>query len=275
MSLETDRIEADLNESRHRLNDTLSALGDRLSPGQILDEGLGLVQGQAGEFAKKLGSQMKENPMPTVLIAAGIAWFIYNQRQSKQQHHSVSADEWHAEHHYRSIEEARWSTPRMANESDEDYEHRVHKAYADALGMKERVGEAAHEFKERVSKTVQGIRSRAESSRRRLGEMFSDATHSAARAAGRAKEVASEQIERLGQTASAARHGAADFYTETPLAVGAIALAIGALVGGAAPLSQTEREGLRGLADTAARKGADLAERGAQMVQERVDGAMH
>ena len=42
MSMETDRIEADLNESRHRLNDTLSALGSKLSPGQMLDEVLGL-----------------------------------------------------------------------------------------------------------------------------------------------------------------------------------------------------------------------------------------
>ena len=50
MSMETDRIEADLNQSRHRLNDTLEALGHKLSPGQMVDEVLGLAQGQAGEF---------------------------------------------------------------------------------------------------------------------------------------------------------------------------------------------------------------------------------
>ena len=64
MSLETDRIEADLNQSRHRLNDTLEALGQKLSPGQMVDEVLGLAQGQAGEFASKLGRQVKDNPPP-------------------------------------------------------------------------------------------------------------------------------------------------------------------------------------------------------------------
>ena len=115
MSMETDRIEAALNESRHRLNDTLSALGSKLSPGQMLDEVLGLAQGQAGQFASKLGSQVKENPLPTLLIAAGVGMLFLNRGNNGS---NISNDDWHSESRYRSLEEARWSTPRNANESD-------------------------------------------------------------------------------------------------------------------------------------------------------------
>ncbi len=261
MSMETDRIEADLNESRHRLNDTLSALGSKLSPGQMLDEVLGLAQGQAGQFASKLGSQVKENPLPTLLIAAGVGMLFLNRGNSGS---NVSNDDWHSESRYRSLEEARWSTPRNANESDDAYNDRVHMAYAKALDLKEMAGEATHAFKERVSKTVQGIQRRAGDVRARMNQTASDMS-----------QYAQEQSRNFGAEVSSVSHRAQNLYRDTPLAAGAIALAVGALIGSATPLSDTERDGLSGIANKATRVGADLAERGARAVSQQVDGAVH
>jgi ElaB/YqjD/DUF883 family membrane-anchored ribosome-binding protein len=261
MSMETDRIEADLNASRHRLNDTLSALGSKLSPGQMLDEVMGLAQGQAGHFTAKLGRQVRDNPLPTILIAAGIGMLFMNKNGGGD---GVSSDDWHHERHYRSLEEARWATPRNSGETDDAWNERVHAAYAKALDLKQMAGEAAHDFKERVSKTVQGIQRRAGEVRDRVSSTASDVSH-----------YAQDQARNIGQRATDARHSAENFYQDTPLAVGAIALAIGALIGSATPLSDTEREGLSGVADKAARTGADLAERGARAVEQGVDGALH
>lgn len=261
MSMETDRIEADLNASRHRLNDTLSALGSKLSPGQMLDEVLGLAQGQAGEFTAKLGRQVRDNPLPTLLIAAGVGMLFL---QKNGGGHSANHEDWQHETRYRSLEEARWATPRNVGETDDAWNERVHAAYAKALDLKQMAGEAAHEFEERVSKTVQGIQRRATDVRDRVSSTASDISH-----------YAQDQARNIGQRASQARHSAEDFYQDTPLAVGAIALAIGALIGSAAPLSDTEREGLSGVADKAARAGADLAERGARAAEQAVDGAVH
>jgi ElaB/YqjD/DUF883 family membrane-anchored ribosome-binding protein len=152
----------------------------------------------------------------------------------------------------------------MANETDAAYDDRVHHAYAKTLDLKQKAGEAMHEFKARIARTVEGVKANAEGARARMGHMLADAKHGVR-----------DQARKLGSAASHARHGAEDFYQETPLAAGAIALAIGALVGSAAPLSRPERETLRGVADKAARTGAELAERGAQAVEERVDGALH
>src|SRR5690242_1273311 len=103
MSMDTDRIEEDLNESRTRLNDTLTQLGNKLSPGQMLDEVLGLAQGQAGEFTAKLGRQVRDNPVPTLLIGAGVAMLVLNRGGA---HSPISHDDWHSERRYRSLEEA-------------------------------------------------------------------------------------------------------------------------------------------------------------------------
>ncbi|MBN8606067.1 MAG: DUF3618 domain-containing protein [Caulobacterales bacterium] len=260
MSMETDRIESDINESRHRLNDTLSALGHKLSPGQMLDEVLGLAQGQAGEFAGKLGRQVKDNPMPTLLIAAGVGMLLLNRGGVSSSGAQIDHEDWHAERRYRALEEARWSTPRETNESDDAWNERVHGAYARALDLKQAADEAMHDFKARVSRAVDAAKQAGESARLRVSRALSNT-----------KAAAAHQVERLGQRAAAAKHGAEDFYEHTPLAAGAIALAVGALIGSATPLSRQEREALHDVADTALRKGADLAERGANAVADRVE----
>lgn len=268
MSYETDRIEADINTTRHRLNDTLEALGSKLSPGQMLDEVLGLAQGQAGHFAAKLGRQVVDNPMPTVLIATGVAWLMMNKQSDRAEF--VSSDDWHTERQFRSIEEARWRTPRMANESDAEYESRLHDAHASALKLKQKAGEAVDAFKQRVSSVVSTIEDGASSVRHRMGDAAAAVGDSVGGAVVGAAGYAKHQGERLGRTAINASHKTADFYGHNPIAFGAIALAIGALIGSTTPLSETERNALEGVADKAARTGADLAEKGAQLVQ---DGA--
>ncbi len=262
MSMETDRIEADVNQSRHRLNDTLAALGDKLSPGQMLDEVMGLAQGQAGDFAKKLGGQIKDNPLPTLLIAAGVGLLLMNRHGGAT--NAMSDDDWHSERRYRALEEARWSTSRRSDETDSAFEERLHQAYAAALGLKQKADEAVHDFKARVGQAVDGARETAEGVRARALHMVSGAKH-----------AIGQQARNLGQRAADARHSAENFYDDAPLAAGAVALAFGALSGASAPLSRPERETLRGVADKAARAGADLAERGAHMVEETVEQAVH
>jgi ElaB/YqjD/DUF883 family membrane-anchored ribosome-binding protein len=263
MSMETDRIEADVAQSRHRLNDTLSALWEKLSPGQMVDEVLGLAGGQAGDFAKKLVAQVKDNPLPTLLIAAGVGMLLLN-RGGGGQHSGVSADDWRHERRYQSLEQARWNTPRESGETDDAFEERIHAAYAKTLGLTQKAGEAIDAFKARVSTAVEGARETAHDVRERASTMFSDAKH-----------AIGQQTQNLGHGVAGARRKAENMYDDTPMAAGAIALAIGALIGSATPLSDQEREALGGVADKAARTGADLAEHGARVVEESVERAVH
>lgn len=297
MSMDTDRLEADVQESRHRLNDTITELGSKLSPGQMLDEGIGLLQGQAGKFAGQLGRQVRDNPLPVVLIGAGIAWLVVSSRRNSARHLERQSEEEYHQRRYRTIEEARWGTPRMPNETDEQYEERVHEAYSNALGIKQLAGEAMNDFKERVKRTVEGIQYAAtktggrigrtlkgtgrrlggaySGTRERLGGFASSGKERLGSLASDARSMAGEQAQHLRETAEEARHRAERFYDDTPLAAGAIALAVGALVGSLTPLSSRERRTLRSVADQAVNRGADYAEKGIRAVGDRIDGAMH
>lgn len=253
MSQETDRIEADLNESRHRLNDTLGALGNKLSPGQMLDEALGLAQGQAGQFANNLSRQLRDNPLPSVLVAAGIAMYLMNQNKpAKPTTASWAAEDWEADSKYRSIEQARWQTQRLESESEDAFSTRLHDAYAKALNVTQSAGEAAHDFKRRVGETVKSLEHKASQARHKVMQTFSNAAHTVADKAGDAKNAATH------------------LYADNPLAGGAIAVALGAIVGALAPLSDSERSALGGLAEKASAVGADMAERGARVAERPV-----
>src|SRR4051812_5731110 len=95
---ETEAIRSDIDVTRRRMDDTMDALGDRLQPRHLLDEVLGFFRGNGSDGDNKL-TQMREkltqsagtamnavvdtvksNPMPALLIGAGVAWMIYESR---------------------------------------------------------------------------------------------------------------------------------------------------------------------------------------------------
>lgn len=249
MTQETDKIEADINRSRHALNDTIEQLSGRLSPGQILDEALGLAKGQAGQFTANLGRQMRDNPLPVLLVGAGIGLLLMNHGR---QH---GGEESHSEWRFRKLQEARSGVIRREDETEEAYAQRVHEAEAHAMGLKQHAGEAIGAFKARVKSAgdmlahaAQGVRDRMAAGAASTAHFFGDQAYNLKAGAGEAK------------------HRVQAFYDDYPLAAGAIGLAIGALIGASTPLSSVERENLQGVADAAARAGADLAEKGANAV---------
>jgi hypothetical protein len=294
MTEETDRIEAQINRSRHALNDTIEQLGGKLSPGQILDEALGLAQGQAGQFTANLGRQMRDNPLPVLLVGAGIAMLFLNKGNGRAQKSfsSWSEEDWRHEYRYRELEAARAGVIRRADESEEDYQSRLHDAEARALGLRHESGELPDAFRQRVksagetlSHTAKGIRDRMGSALHAVGAGVGAVTHGVAGAAhavtsgvGKATDFVGDQAAHLKDGLATARHKSQDLYNEYPLAAGAIGLGIGALIGAMTPLTNTEREQLQGVADAAAKAGADLAEKGARAVErttEKATAALH
>ena len=127
-------------------------------------------------------------------------------------------------------------------------------------------------FTARATEAAENVRRAGRRARERVDEAVSSATEAAGDGAGFARRKASE-----------ARGQAGHLFDANPLAVAGIVAGVGALIGALAPLSRPERESLRGVARQAARHGAELAERGARMVEKRVggtgkgsgDGAIH
>jgi hypothetical protein len=55
----------------------LEQLRARTTPGQVLDQTIDYMRnGPAAEFLHNLGREVRENPMPLVLIGIGVAWLM-------------------------------------------------------------------------------------------------------------------------------------------------------------------------------------------------------
>jgi hypothetical protein len=77
MEPQSERLEREAEETRWQLSGTLEELRDRMTPGRVVDQLIDYTRdGPAGEFLRNLGREVRENPMPLVLIGIGIAWLM-------------------------------------------------------------------------------------------------------------------------------------------------------------------------------------------------------
>lgn len=190
-----EQILTEIHRTRDELERTLSAIEHRLTPGQLLDQGVDYLRHSgANEFVHNLGGAAKQNPLPVALVGIGLAWLMALGRQPAQQE-SMSS---------------------VRNKASEAMQ-----SASDTLAS----------AKERVSGNVTSIRERA----------------------SQVTGTAREQWQR-------ARGGLDYLVQEQPLALGAIGLALGAVLGAAAPRTRQEErlmgEASRSVAEKAKQMGS-------------------
>ncbi|WMS42068.1 DUF3618 domain-containing protein [Acuticoccus sp. MNP-M23] len=82
----TTQIEREVEAQRYEVEETLDALRNKLSAGQMLDtlsRSFTTAGGQGGEFFNNLGRQVKENPLPIAITGIGLAWLLMGQNQKQ------------------------------------------------------------------------------------------------------------------------------------------------------------------------------------------------
>jgi ElaB/YqjD/DUF883 family membrane-anchored ribosome-binding protein len=163
-------ILAEIDRTRDEMDRTLAAIEQRLTPGQLVDQGLDyLRQSGANEFVQNLGGAAKQNPMPVAVTAIGLAWLMALGRQPAQQNYGATSSS--------------------------------------------------------------GIRDKASG----MMQSASDTLSSARGSMSDRMNTARDQWQR-------ARSGIDSLVNEQPLALGAIGLAIGAILGAAAPRTRLEEQ---------------------------------
>jgi ElaB/YqjD/DUF883 family membrane-anchored ribosome-binding protein len=86
-------LEREIDQTRAQMNQTLGAIERKFSPGQLVDEALGLFREHGGDFTANLGNSIKQNPLPVMLAAVGIGWMICApNRQSSVMGYGYSSD---------------------------------------------------------------------------------------------------------------------------------------------------------------------------------------
>jgi ElaB/YqjD/DUF883 family membrane-anchored ribosome-binding protein len=182
-------IEAEIARTRSDLDQTLTAIEHRLTPGQLIDQGLHYLRQSGGrEFAANLSTSVQRNPLPVTLVGIGLGWLML-----------------------------------AGNSSGRPSSGSGH--------MRERAGEAADRISEASSAARQSLGESARAARERISSTTSSM-----------REQMSHMSETVRQQAERARGGFDYMLREQPLALGAIGLALGAVLAAAMPRTRKEDE---------------------------------
>jgi ElaB/YqjD/DUF883 family membrane-anchored ribosome-binding protein len=211
-----EEILAEIDRTRGEMDRTLTAIEQRLTPGQLVDQGISYFrQSGANEFVQNLGGAARHNPLPVALAGIGIAWLMALGRQPAQ--------------------------------------HEGFGFTSSGLGG----------IREKASGAMQGISERMGSAKSQIG----DTASSLRERAGHVTDTAREQWQK-------ARGGIDYLVNEQPLALGAIGLAIGAVLAAAAPRTRKEEEMMgeasRNLGEKAKEAGAQQLEKAQEVTKQAV-----
>ncbi len=263
------RIEHELAETRARLGNHLEELTRRLSPGQLLDEGLSYVRdGQGATFMRNLGADLRDNPLPVALTALGVAWLAVASRYgSSGEVPYDQAQSWRAASDDLSDRARRAgdAITRAAEETDEGFRARVAEARARVLGLQQDAAETASVFADRVQQAMDTAQERAREGFERMRQSADDLRDGIASTGRQAGAAMGQAAGRGREFVTRAGSGISETVGDNPLLLGAIGLAAGALIGAVLPRTRQEEEVLRPATDWA----ADAARNAAANVMQR------
>jgi ElaB/YqjD/DUF883 family membrane-anchored ribosome-binding protein len=255
MADDPNAIRADIADTRERLSHTIEEIGERLNPQAIKENvkdtireaTLGRMSTMARQAADTVsrttsgvGAAVRDNPMPMALVAVGIGWMIWNARSSRTTRYSSRGADLGYGPEYGPEYGVGYGTTSTrygaGSASDYDRYDSSDEGYGATLGA-----EASYTDR---SGSDEGVSGRARRKARQLGDA---AQERAGMVADRARGVAGTARARAqqfyGSAQDVTRRGAMrveDSFHENPLAVGAVAMAIGLAAGLAAPVTDRE-----------------------------------
>lgn len=234
----TNRSPADLEregeEIRADLDRTLDEIERKLSPGELLDKSVDFLRNNGSEFIREAGETVRNNPIPVLLTAAGLVWLTAS---IATRHRSRGYDESEEFSSYRGAEEYG------------DYGHNDAGVRGKVDEARARMSSAAHRVGDRVSGTAQDV---------------------ADRVRGRVSNTMHSMQERTQNM----RSDLLDLAQRQPIALGALALAAGALIGAALPISQYENRLIGPARDRTLARAKELGQREYEHLKETVSSSL-
>ena len=77
MESQSARFEREAEETLWQLSGTLEELRGRMTPGRVVDQVIDYTRDSpAADFLRNIGQEVRQNPMPLVLVGIGILWLL-------------------------------------------------------------------------------------------------------------------------------------------------------------------------------------------------------
>ena len=273
------RLERELEQTRTRLDGHLSEL-QQLSPGQLLDDAMRYFRGKEGaEFGRNLAQNMRGNPIPAAITGIGLTWLMASNPRPRAATSPSAVNPsfslgGHAAMTAR-VRTAEQGVVRRHDEAEQTYTERLDDARGRALGLARHEQDTSESFSHRiahalsaaqqiVTERVHDLQGQAGAAAGSVGSFASSVGHSVGDAAQRAGGAMAQS----GRASGQAGGNLIAALTESPVLLGALGLAAGALLGALVPQSEHEEAALGQLAGQARERARSLAETA-------VDGGAH
>lgn len=264
-------IRSEIGQTRRRMDDTMDALGDRLQPRHLLDEVLGFFRAEDGDGNSRMhdvrrkitegadhamhavADTVKKNPVPALLIGAGVAWMIYESRRDKTHGRGRrDYDDGRYDPDAYLDRPLEYPSTRGSDSSGGNGSKLAH--------LKEEVGEKAaavgEQVKEKLADAGNAVQQTYETAKARAGEITG-------RVRERTAEAYTRTRERVVHTAE-----------QHPLEVGLVGLAAGLITGLLLPTPDVVHRSVGGAADRlrdrAKESGSEMLAKGKRVAQAAV-----
>ncbi len=193
---DSETLEREINQTRDEMNRTLDSLERKLTAGQLLDQCLKFFGKTGSEIGSSIGNCVKENPMPVVLTATGIAWMIFGSGEDRvQRRHRVHDDD-------------------GIDYSDQGYLVKIGDTLeSSATAARSQFASSTDAVKDQITKTTDTVRESIDTTTDRVKDTVKRTTNAAQGQAERAREGFNTLLE------------------EQPLILGALGIALGAAIG--------------------------------------------
>ena len=268
-------LERDAERNRADLMHTVDALQARISPTAIKHDMQDYVRGKKDNFLRGLEQTARDNPVQTVAIAAGAAYPLWRlvtripvpllligaglalTRSSGAQ--SQTSDQGFAPTAGGRVGHALDAARQGVNDVSEAIVERAR----DGLGSAQRAAERIAGYAGRASEVAGGVASQ-------VGDSASAGAQAAKGAARDAVSTAGDILnpDRLRRAGTQANEWLDETVGRNPLIVGAVGLAVGAIIATALPSTRRENELLGGAGDSIKRRLGEVALEGAETVRD-------
>ncbi|MBC7944001.1 MAG: DUF3618 domain-containing protein, partial [Burkholderiales bacterium] len=206
-----EEIEIEIEQTRREMDYTLGQIQRKLSPGQMVDEGIAYLRNSgSGEFASNFGVTVKNNPMPVALLSVGLAWLMM---ASKNPPSRFSAGRFSTERYptdYAAPESAAWNDnePSSGPGIRERVSHAMSSFGSKASDAGSKVATAAHNVGDRVSEATSSFGSKASDAGSKVATTAHNVGDRVSHYASGARDSASHLASSASQFASGARDSA-------------------------------------------------------------------
>jgi hypothetical protein len=289
---DTAEIRAEIEETRAEMSGTIEAIQERLNPEHLKEQVKDQVReqfqevkatvreatiGKAEDMVRNAGETLDEaryglmetirqNPIPAALVGIGLGWLFMNRQSAPGRRYTRYYDQARYDRggqpHYG---DRQGYTGRMSAYADSYGSKWVDQAEGGAKGTLHRVQETAGNVVNRAQETVGTIADRTQET---VGNVVSQAQETASTVASQTQEAVGYITDQAQYQAQRVEDRFQHALYENPLAVGAVALAIGTAVGFSLPQTQRENELLGEARDTLIDRAQEVAQDTLEKVQQ-------